>query len=465
MAPPTIITDTVIPMHYFDDTPINCSVLLYITLRFDTPLSANLLYASLTRLLEIPTWNKLGARLRQNNRGGMVYHVPETFSNERPGFGFSVEEHEYGIGEHELSSRIPRSTEGVGIYRDLEGLRDLARRKDGPKGLKDFLEADEPQISVHVVSFSDGTLLSLSWMHTFMDATAVSSLLNAWTLVLDGREDEVPPICNFDTDPMAELGVQPEEKHVLQEEQLGGWGMLKFGMSYLWGLFWRDEQRTIYIPRRFVKAMRDEALKATEEVPFVSEGDVLCAYLTRLASRTYHPNTQIGILNAMNIRPFLPSFPAGVLLSNAVFTVTALSSAADILTKPLGHTASVVRKSILEQGTRGQIDALAGLTRASKGRPVLFGGGGMKMVVFSNWCQAGFFELDFGAAVSSPLSSKETERTIVKPSFVNLTGESSGLSPRGSWPILGRDGGGYWVQGNLRGDLWGSVEEELRGMN
>lgn len=83
------------------------------------------------------------------------------------------------------------------------------------------------------------------------------------------------------------------------------------------------------------------------------------------------------------------------------------------------------------------------------------------MVIFSNWTKAGFFGLDFGAAVMG--REKQKDQVVhLRPSFVNLTGHSNGLSPRGSWPILGMDHtGGYWVQGNLRSDLWLEVEKEL----
>jgi hypothetical protein len=98
----------------------------------------------------------------------------------------------------------------------------------------------------------------------------------------------------------------------------------------------------------------------------------------------------------------------------------------------------------------------------------MFGDGGTRLVIFSNWTKAGFFDLDFGAAVAGP---KQTEGCITanataKPTFVNLAGESSGLSPRGSWPILGREQlGGYWIQGNMRNDLWKGVEQELGEIN
>ena len=87
-------------------------------------------------------------------------------------------------------------------------------------------------------------------------------------------------------------------------------------------------------------------------------------------------------------------------------------------------------------------------------------------MIFSNWTKAGFFKLDFGAAVvGGEKQTGKDSKIQAKPSFVNLAGESNGLSPRGAWPILGMDeGGGYWVQGNLRSDLWEGVEKELGEM-
>lgn len=62
--PATVPTDTIIPMHYFDDNSINRSVLLYITLRFDAVLDPERLRCALERLMELGDWRKLGARVR-----------------------------------------------------------------------------------------------------------------------------------------------------------------------------------------------------------------------------------------------------------------------------------------------------------------------------------------------------------------------------------------------------------------
>lgn len=64
--PAKIATDTIIPMHYFDDNLLNRSVLLYITLRFDQVLDPTKLRDGMEKLIEIGDWRKLGARVRLN---------------------------------------------------------------------------------------------------------------------------------------------------------------------------------------------------------------------------------------------------------------------------------------------------------------------------------------------------------------------------------------------------------------
>ena len=50
--------------------------------------------------------------------------------------------------------------------------------------LDDYLDADAPQLRLHIVSFNDKILVSLYWPHTLMDAMGKRELLDAWTLML-----------------------------------------------------------------------------------------------------------------------------------------------------------------------------------------------------------------------------------------------------------------------------------------
>ena len=66
--PPIVPTDTIVPLHFFDDQPIFRAIVLNFSFRFDDVLDPEKLRTSLTRLIECGTWKKLGARLRQSVR-------------------------------------------------------------------------------------------------------------------------------------------------------------------------------------------------------------------------------------------------------------------------------------------------------------------------------------------------------------------------------------------------------------
>jgi hypothetical protein len=61
-----VLTDQVLPVHYFDDTQVNRHMVMSWTMLFDDILDPHALHYSLARLLEIGEWRKLGGRLRLN---------------------------------------------------------------------------------------------------------------------------------------------------------------------------------------------------------------------------------------------------------------------------------------------------------------------------------------------------------------------------------------------------------------
>jgi len=62
--PPPVETDDIYPVHMLDDTKTLRDIIVTWTLRFNDVLDANKLHASLSRLLEIGDWRKVGGRLR-----------------------------------------------------------------------------------------------------------------------------------------------------------------------------------------------------------------------------------------------------------------------------------------------------------------------------------------------------------------------------------------------------------------
>jgi hypothetical protein len=69
---PTNPTDTILPVYYFDDTPLLRNCVQCWTLRFNEPLDAGMLHRSLSDVLDRPGWRKLGGRVRMNVRNDVV---------------------------------------------------------------------------------------------------------------------------------------------------------------------------------------------------------------------------------------------------------------------------------------------------------------------------------------------------------------------------------------------------------
>jgi hypothetical protein len=235
-----------------------------------------------------------------------------------------------------------------------------------------------------------------------------------------------------------------------------------------------------------VKQLREQAMaelaasslgkNTMKSTTFLTEGDVLCAYLTRLAlagSQTQdaiRPRSRtVLIVNAYDMRRALAQEPVllprdGAYVSNAVASVLAFSTVRDILSQPLGQTAKVVRESVAKLGTRPQIEAVMALNMddlraGGPGLQKVAGTPGMRMVAFSNWTRGRFFEVDFGAAVVGGRKEengvememkmgKEVRKVV--PSYVASQLSSRFFPLRDIFIVVGKDAeGNYWSRARL----------------
>ncbi|KAH8657136.1 hypothetical protein BGZ60DRAFT_384179 [Tricladium varicosporioides] len=470
-------TDAVIPLHSKDDTQINRAMVLDLTLRFDDVLDPSKLRNSLARLLEIGHWRKLGARLRLNKSGKLEYHIPTIFDEKRPPFIYSHAQYQMSIAEHPLASRIPKTALQPTLFPDPAIFQPLARDQSTPTKIEDWIYSDKPQLSLHVVSFTDATLVSLTWPHTYFDAMGRAALFNAWIAVLEGREEDVPDLIGYDYDPLENISSiqgSKEEPYILAKHQMKGLRLVMFIFNYMFELLWhrKESTRTICIPASTLSQLKSDALvelaSAPEnkgKSPFLTDGDILTALWARLAALHLPPsNNLIAVANAFGLRSILSSSllpKEKAYISNAVFAVYALVPLNQLINKPLSWTAYQVRKSIVEQGTLSQVQALDRIQAANGALPPVFGDTSARMVVISNWSKAKFYEIDFSAAIIK--AGIEEEGRKGKPSHIFVQGFNNKFSTRNAGPIYGKDGeGAYWLTSTLRDEAWGRIEENLR---
>jgi hypothetical protein len=156
------------------------------------------------------------------------------------------------IEDHPLAKSLPKATEAPSIQPGPQVFRAFAACEDAPEKLEDFIYQDIPQLSLHITSFNDATLVALLWPHTLMDVMGQQALLHGWSLVLAGRESEVPPMLGAREDALyiaTDKSVEQEE-FIVGQKQLRGWSMLMFVLRFVWDLLWNQvvETRTIFLP-------------------------------------------------------------------------------------------------------------------------------------------------------------------------------------------------------------------------
>jgi hypothetical protein len=345
------------------------------------------------------------------------------------------------------------------------------RPEGGPSKLSDYLNTDIPQLGLHIVSFTDTTLVTIHWPHTMGDAMAKKTILDAWTLVLKGRENEVKAPYGMDWDPFLKLGVDPTEPHKLASQQLGMFGLVGFGIGLVPTVLRKQETRMVCVPRPFLEKLRQDAIAELASVSgdasvesFLTENDVLCAWWTKFAiAHLPQKSTQTVNVNiAFDMRKRLTPdvIPENTTyLSNGVSFVNVLLTVEDITERPVSYTASAIRKAINELGTRAQVEAFQGLIRQGSGKlPPFFGDMNMHLLTYSNWTKANLFDLDFSAARFS--TSSATDKRPCNPRYIQ--NNHLGQTMPNAFPIIGKDNdGNYWLSGYMNKGHWARMEELL----
>ncbi|EFX04271.1 hypothetical protein CMQ_1199 [Grosmannia clavigera kw1407] len=151
------------------------------------------------------------------------------------------------------------------------------------------------------------------------------------------------------------------------------------------------------------------------KLAFVREGDIICVWWARLATKHLLP----------------PNSDTTTASSNQTVTLNSAMSLREPL--PLGGTTAAIRCALIAQCTRPQIEAYSSLWRAAPGKILpLVGDSGMHMLTFSNWCRANLSETDLSAAV---VSSNTSSGRSGRPSY--FQNDQFGLIMPDGFPIIG----------------------------
>ncbi|KAM0254612.1 hypothetical protein ACHAQJ_006579 [Trichoderma viride] len=480
-APPTVPTDEIAPLHLFDDTGTLRGFTLMWTFKFGEVLDADKLGSSLSELFQMDGWRKLGGRIRRRPDGTAEIHIPCPFTEERPPLYFTKEKFNMRMSEHPDASKLPSVSNKPTTFPSPRNYQSLAMRPGAPSCIDDYYYSDLPQFALHVVSFTDGTLVSISFNHVTSDLAGLMAIMNAWQLVLAGKPEAVPPFKGFYDDSMAGLyKAQTAEKFVLADKQLSGWRLAAFGLRLIFDSWWNSpvESKLLCVPKQTMDALVQEARdqlpqsvdanSAANSSPFISENDIVVALAAKALARSLSANRPITVLQAVDPRSRVKSVfeQDAAYVCNAPAAAFVFYNGQEAIDESIGELALEGRKALLSQLTEEQMKAvavLAGKSMMSTGNPPMFGESNTAFLVFSNWSKAAFLDkVDFSPAI---VKSAETGRPQGKPGrpvYYHSQSIEKGQFAPNVVVIMGRDlEGNFWMNADFPTHIWPALLEHL----
>lgn len=399
------------------------------------------------------------------------------------------------IAEHPLACRYPKPTDGPSTQLLPDEFQSFFISPGPPVTFEDLTRQDIPQLALHVTVFKDETFVGLRWPHTLMDGMGQQALLHSWSLVLAGREEDVPPMFGAQEDVIAQTetpgeGEEPEELE-LESKRLEGFSLVKFMSRWAWDKIWNpvEELRMIFLPKSvFSRLQADTEREAAEsalsqnQAPFVSEADILTAWIARLIALSEPEPRPVTVVGMLNLRFRFPTIlTAGAVYVQNMVVMTFAFLSAQLARGSVGAIALSHRHHLTQQTTAPQALAFLRVFRrdilAGKVPRLLFGEPDSLYIFFNNLTKINLSiskDIDFsGAAKGPPPSSGDEPQNDAKPKFLgtavgpvyNRTLDLAMKKGLNVFTILGKDDNqNYWLMGSLQPRAWAKIEEELSGL-
>lgn len=395
------------------------------------------------------------------------------------------------VKEHGLDQTMPTAASKnmcPCIIDTPEKLDSILRGPRAPMVMDDMIYTDRPNLTLHVINFTDDTFVTLTYSHCLMDGVGKREVVTNWSKVLAGRISEVKPVAEPEDDPMAAVANRPGEPFMHQDKMLKGWGKVYYIVKLLWWLVRNPvrRQRNLFIPAAAFSRIRQEAEKKEDDdaneaaakaapLPYLSDGVILTAWLARLACLGMPQTSKrpISISSAVDLRGCLqpPDIdPGRAYIQNLVAYTWTHLTVANLLSEPLGRAAAAIRTSLKSQLTAPQTRAAARVTYEAvrdDGSTKAFTDPSSFVVSVSSVAKAKYLEaVDFSPAVvktggnvrekseiqsGMPVWQFSTPQCRIKPPCLIVV---QGMDRRGN----------YWVQLVVSTAVWRKIEEYIKSI-
>ncbi|KAG5791259.1 hypothetical protein H9Q69_009685 [Fusarium xylarioides] len=474
--------EIVYPTHMIDNVSVLKFLVMAWTMRFNDVLNADKLHESVSELLTIGDWKKLGGRLRHghNKRGALEVHVPTRYTTERPAVSYSHQHYDISIEEHNAANLLPKATSRPSTFPGASGPRDYGIPPGAPATLKHYTSQDVPMIGLHIITFQDATLVTITWPNVLFDAVGFSHLIEAWSAVLAGHKERVPNIIGAKDDVLYNLGdiSQTGTQYVASEARiLSGIAFILFVIRMLWIILTQPtvESRIICLPKDVVGKLHQHALEDIKgenlgnDGPWVSPSDAILAWLTRALVDPSKARRPISMTTPIDARTRLSQLQNsdGIYVQNMILG-SFVNITPDDLRRPLGKQALVSRQGLLQQLDESNLIGILQLFRKrwddGKTRAPIFAAPGSQLLVTNNRLKIDLFTAaDFGPAVVQASKDQQRKNRPGRPVHHYASSLNPGITMRNFVNIHTRDlEGNYWLSGFFTPSQWSRIEEGFK---
>ncbi|KAI5925228.1 hypothetical protein F4810DRAFT_659610 [Camillea tinctor] len=331
-------------------------------------------------------------------------------------------------------------------------------------------------MAIHIMSFTDATIVGISFPHSMMDAGGLATLLAEWSAVVNCRpSNKVRPLAGARKDIVGEIIKKLHVKSTMQNNSL----VQEAGKVYEKqpqnkpDRVLNTDLRLIFIPKNFLLNVRkiDERLRKRsflEDDAFdISDAEVLMAWVTRSMclwrSKSSLEEIPVWLRTTLNLRD--PKYeycnPDEAYVQNLRCQAATQLSVFQIGKYTIGETARLIRTSLRTQ-TRSFIQAKLKLWRDTYigGTPDLFGFKDNATLEIEDFTPARLYEaVNFKNAVAPGYSRHATAGSCV---FYHTLPPKRYRGRRELFYIYGQDlEGNFWLAGYMEPKAWDMIEREL----
>ncbi|KAG5981028.1 hypothetical protein E4U55_003380 [Claviceps digitariae] len=479
--------EDVYPIHALDQpTTVRQSMRTWV-MCFNDVLNAPKLHDALCHLLEIGDWKKLGTRLRVRNDGLLEAYAPRSYSHENPACTFYFDAHyDCRVESHPVGKYFCLPSQRAFTQTYPTNYQPDMMHPKFPTTVQDIIDRKLPQLILHILAFSNATIVTISIPANMMDHASFKSLLENWSLVLAGRQERVAIVYGPYRDVLEELVRKAEEKRVVERvHQIPGEALSRRIMIPDW---WRRrkhpvmQRRMVYVP----KAIYDELLgqirreitrilEDEERRPIVSDAELLFAWLVKLQGGDGSKARAVTARKIYNLRHRLSCLrdPSGEYLQTLTLPICSKMSLGDVR-KSTGHIALLHKRNMDEQTSEGRLLSVTTtfLEIKKSGRDPFQKSEDAGGAVSLDYCNMTWLHLlsaaDFGPAVLQCGNKGGLGSDSPRYNAPGTMTTAYALDTRTRRPmdavchVIGKDcEGHFWMYCQLEPDVWVRLEEEL----